>query len=267
VPILEGRSVERGDGAEAPPVAVVNEALARKYFPGTSAIGQRIKYGIDGDGPWVTIVGVAGNQKRTDLFQEMRLVEAPSMFRPLAQAPPADATLLVRSATTPASIGAALQRIIASVDPDLPVANLQPLQERVARDLAFPQFRAIVMGGFAMLALLLAAVGLYAVLSHGVAQRTHELGVRAALGATSSDLVRLIAVQALAPTLAGLALGGLAVAAFGRLLASLLYDVTATDPLTVAAVGFVMLIVAAAATLVPVRRAARVDPLIALRTD
>jgi len=268
VPLRAGRAFDDADGAEAPAVAVVNEALARKYFAGENPIGRRIKYGTPpASAPWVTIVGVAANQKSTNAFQEMSLTEQPFVFRPMSQAPPADATVLVRTAAGPETIARRIQRLVAELDPDVPVANVQPLRERIAKDAAYPQFRAAVLTAFAFLALLLAAVGVYGVLSQLVARRTQEIGIRVALGATPRQIVRLVSVQGGVPTVVGLAIGLASALAFERVLASMLYGVTATDPVTLAAVAGLLLIVAAAGMLVPARRAARIDPLAALRGD
>jgi predicted permease len=268
VPIRSGRAFEPVDRQEAPAVAIVNEALARKYFPDVDPIGRRIKCGTPADeAPWLTIVGVAGNQKSMNVFQEMNWVETPFVFRAMSQSPASEATLLLRTTATPTSIGASIQRIVASLDPDIPVASIQTMRQRIAKDLAYPQFRAAVLGGFSVLALLLAAVGLYAVLSQLVAQRTQEFGVRVALGARSWDIVRLVSIQGGVPTTAGLAIGVACAIAFERALASLLYGVTASDPMTLAGVGLVLFAMASLAMFIPVRKATRVDPLVALRTE
>jgi predicted lysophospholipase L1 biosynthesis ABC-type transport system permease subunit len=246
----------------------VNEALMRKYFPGVDPIGQRIKYGAPAaDSPWVTIVGVAGNQKSLNVFQEMNWVETPFVFRPTSQNPPPEATVLLRTAATPLSIGTSIQRCVAALDPDIPVASIQTMRQRISKDLAYPQFRAAVLGAFSMIALLLAVVGLYAVLSQLVAQRTHEFGVRVALGARSWDIVRLVGIQGGLPTVAGLVIGVVCAIALERFLASLLYGVTATDPMTLATVGLVLLAVASIAMVAPVRQAMQADPLVAIRSE
>jgi putative ABC transport system permease protein len=268
VPIRAGRAFERVDGQEAPPVAIVNEALARKYFPGVDPIGQRINTGTPAaEAPWLTIVGVAGNQKSLNVFQEMTWVETPFLFRPMAQNPAAEATLLLRSSAPPASMGASIQRVVANLDPDIPVTAIETMRQRIAKDFAYPQFRAAVLGGFSVLALLLAVVGLYAVLSQLVAQRAQEFGVRVALGARSWDIVRLVGIQGGVPTLAGLAIGVACVIAFERVLASLLYGVTASDPKTLAGVALVLFAMASLAMFVPARKATQVDPLSALRSE
>jgi putative ABC transport system permease protein len=268
VPIRAGRAFESVDRQDAPAVAIVNDALARKYFPGVDPIGQRIKSGTAaGEAPWLTIVGVAGNQKSMNVFQEMNWVETPFVFRPLAQNPAGEATLLIRTTALSTSVGASVQRLVASLDPDIPVTAIETMRQRISKDVAYPQFRAVVLGGFSVLALLLAAVGLYAVLSQLVAQRTQEFGVRVALGARAWDIIRLVGIQGGVPTMAGLAIGVACAIAFERVLAGLLYGVTASDPMTLAGVALVLFAMAWVAMFIPARKATRVDPLVALRSE
>ncbi|HWW82970.1 MAG TPA: ABC transporter permease, partial [Vicinamibacterales bacterium] len=161
VPTREGRTFEEADTDSAAPVAIINEALARKYFPNVDPIGRRIKYGSPPpESPWVRIVGVVGNQKGMDVFHEMNWVETPSMFRPVSQNPPTAATLVLKTSGSPAFVGPTVQQRIAVLDPDIPVANVETMREHIAKDLSYPQFRAAVLAGFASLALLLAGVGL-----------------------------------------------------------------------------------------------------------
>jgi putative ABC transport system permease protein len=196
----------------------------------------------------------------------MQWIDAPTIFRPVAQTAPLDATLVVRSAAA-ASVGATVQRRIAALDPDTAIADVQTLRDRLGKDLAYPEFRAAVLAGFAAIALLIAAVGLYAVLSQTVTERTVEFGVRMALGAHATDIVRLVALQGGVPTAAGLAAGIAAAVAMARLLSGLLFGVGAADPLSIGAVAVVLIVAAAAAMYFPARRASRIDPLIALRSE
>jgi putative ABC transport system permease protein len=263
VPLLTGRAFRAGDSADALPVAVVSRALARKYFPDGDAIGRRIR---TPNTAWSTIVGIVGDQKTMSVFQEMMWIDTPMIFRPVAQTAPLDATLVVNS-TAPASIGATIQRRITALDSGVAVANIQTLRDRLAKDFAYPEFRAAVLSGFAAIALLLAAVGLYAVLSQIVTERTPEFGVRMALGARTADIVRLVAVQGGTPTAAGLVAGIAAAIAIARLLSGLLFGVNAADPWSIAGVALVLLVTAAAAMYIPARRASRIDPLTALRSE
>ena len=263
VPLVEGRMFRAGDTADAPPVSIVNRALARKYFPDGDAIGSRIR---TPNSSWTTIVGIVGDQKTMSVYQEMVWVDAPMIALPIAQAAPFAATVVARSAAA-ASIGAAVQRRIAALDPGVAVANVQTLRERIARDFAYPEFRAVVLSGFAAIALALAAVGLFAVLSQIVTERTPEFGVRMALGARAADIVRLVAVQGAMPTAVGVVAGVAAAIAVARVLSGLLFGVGAADPSAIGGVALVLLVTAAVAIYLPARRASRIDPLIALRSE
>jgi len=263
VPLVAGRAFRSGDRADAPPVSIVSRALARKYFPDGDAVGRRIR---TPNTPWSTIVGIVGDQKTMSVFQEMRWIDTPMIFRPVAQTTPLDVSLAVNSAA-PASIGAALQRRITALDSGVAVANIQTLRDRLAKDFAYPEFRAAVLTGFAAIALLLAAVGLYAVLSQVVTERTAEFGLRMALGARTTDIARLVAVQGGIPTAIGLVSGVAAAMAIARVLSGLLFGVSAADPWSIAGVALVLGVAAAAAMYVPARRASRIDPLTALRSE
>jgi putative ABC transport system permease protein len=263
LPLLRGRAFDARDRENSLPVAIVNQALAREYFPGADPIGRQIR--IPGAMPWLTIVGVAGNLKHTELMNEMAWVETPIFYRPLAQEPRPAVQIGIRGAG--AASGPAIQSALAGLDPGIPVAQPELLTTRIARLLAYPRFRAVVLGFFALAALLLSAVGLHGVLSQLVAQRTREFGVRRAVGAQAASLLWLVARQAGIPVLAGLAAGLAGTVAFHRLLAGLLYGVRPADPVALAAVSATLVAVAATATILPARRAARVDPMLALRDE
>ncbi|HMF95304.1 MAG TPA: ABC transporter permease [Vicinamibacterales bacterium] len=263
VPLVAGRAFRAGDNAGAPPVSIVSGALARKYFPDGDAVGRRIR---TPNTSWSTIVGIVGDQKTMSVFQEMKWIDTPMIFRPVAQTTPLDVSLAVNSAA-PASIGAALQRRITALDSGVAVANIQTLRDRLAKDFAYPEFRAAMLTGFAAIALLLAAVGLYAVLSQVVTERTAEFGLRMALGARTTDIARLVAVQGGIPTAIGLVSGVAAAMAIARVLSGLLFGVSAADPWSIAGVALVLGVAAAAAMYVPARRASRIDPLTALRSE
>ena len=262
VPVLSGRVFDDRDRREGESVSVVNEALARKYFPGADPIGQRIKTPRT---PWTTIVAVVGNQKSMNVMHEMQWLESPFVYRPFADDAPAEATVLVRSPLEGG--GEAAQRAIAAIDPAVPVADVQTMRARLAKDLAYPQFRAAVLGAFAAIALLMAAVGLYAVVAQLVAQRTHEFGVRMSLGASTGAIVRLVALQGGVPALAGIAAGVAATLALERVIASLLYGVSAAGALTLVRVAALLLAAAFAAMIVPAVRATKIDPLAAIRAE
>jgi putative ABC transport system permease protein len=261
--LFDGRDVE---GSEA--VAIVNEALVRKYFPKENAIGAHIRVGEQANNKaWLTIVGIAGNERDRNFFREMSWEAIPLVFRPIAQQPPSSATLVVRTAQDQMQIGAAMQKEIWALDSNVPAGEVQPMDQQLSRVLAYPRFRAIVLGTFAGLALLLAGVGLYSVLAQSTSQRVQEFGVRMALGAGRTDVLRLVIRQGMLLTGAGLALGLLLASASTRLLTSLLYGVRATDPWIWFAVSLALLLVALLAMCVPAWRAARVDPVIALRYE
>jgi predicted permease len=266
VPLHRGRWFNASDRPWTPPVAIVNDAVVRKYFPDDDAVGQHIRYGTAADAPWLTIVGVVGNQKTTTVYQEMQWVESPVVFRPVLQVVPTDATVLVHT-SVPSSTGPILQRVLATVDPDVPVSDVQTLHQRIAKDLAYPQFRATLLGVFAGFALLLAVVGLYGVLSQLVAQRTHEIGLRMALGAQRGQVLTLVLRQGLFLIGTGLILGLAGAAALTRYLQGMLYGLTSLDPVTFVGASALLAAVATFASWMPARCATDVDPLVALRSD
>jgi predicted permease len=268
VPLRMGRGFDGTDGEQRPPVAIVNEALVRKYFPRENPIGKRVKFpDPHTDGPWLTIVGVAADEKGQNFFHPMDWEENPMVFRPLSQDAPPHVYLTFRTLTDSAAPAASIQKQIAALDDGVPIGEVQTMNERLSRKLSYPNLRAIILATFAGLALLLAAIGLYAVLSQLIAQRTQEFGVRMALGAQRNDLLRLVIREGMVLTFAGLA-AGLAIAlSLTGLLSSLLYGVKATDPLTLAGVSLLLVLVTLFATYLPARRASRVDPMVALRYE
>jgi predicted permease len=268
VPLELGRAFEDADREKSPAVAIVNEALARKYFPQVNPIGQRIKVGRPGtERPSLTIVGVVADEKGQNFFHQMSWEEAPAVFRPLNQDPPSHVSMVFRTPTDNTASAAMIQKQIAALDNNVPTGDVQTMNERLSRMLSYPRLRAIVLATFAGLALVLAAIGLYAVLSQLIAQRTQEFGVRMALGAQGSDLLRLVIREGMVLTFAGLAAGLMIAASLTGLLSSLLYGVKPTDPLTLAEVSLVLLLVTLLATYIPARRASRVDPMVALKYE
>ena len=268
IPLQGGRLFESRDQADSEAVTIVNEVLVRKYFPRENPLGKRIQVG-DGEStrPWLKIVGIAANEKEWNFFHEMNWEEIPLVFRPVTQDPPLRASLVIRAAGKHLSLGSALQRQIAQLDRDVPVGDLQTMDERLSRILAYPRFRAVVLGTFAGLALLLAGVGLYGVLSQWIAQRTQEFGVRMALGAQKRDVLTLVIRQGMLWVGIGLAAGLIATLTLTRFLSSLLYGVEATDPWTLVGVSLLLIFVALGAIYLPARRAAGVDPTVTLRHE
>ena len=266
LPLLQGREFSDVDRSNAMPVAIVNEAFARQYFPKGATLGRRIKLGEpDSKVPWLTIVGIAGDVSRPTLFEGYS--QGASVYRPLRQAPEGSIALFVRTTGDTRAVEAEVGRAVAGVDNNVPIPTVQTVKESLSFFLSEPRFRAKLFSLFALLALLLAAVGIYGVLSQRVAQRTQEIGIRVALGARRDDLLKLIIGEGLGLTLVGIAIGIAGSLALGRFLSSMLYGVTSTDPFTVAAVSCLLLLVALIACYLPARRAVRLDPLTALRCE
>jgi putative ABC transport system permease protein len=266
IPVWRGRGFGAQDQENSQPVAVVNAALAEKYFPGTDPIGEQIRL-TGGPMPWLTIVGVAGNLKHTQLMNEMSWVETPVFYRPLAQEPRQSIRIAVRTAGDVTLVAREIHKEIATVDPFIPISDVDTLDSRLAKVLAYPRFRAMVLAFFALSAMILSAVGLHGVLSQLVAQRIPEFGIRRAVGAQTGDLIWLIARQGGVPVVAGLAAGVCLTLAFNRVLVNLLYGIQTANPSVLAIVGLALLGATAPAILLPARRAARVDPMIALRDE
>jgi predicted permease len=268
IPLAEGRPFESRDQAGSEQVAIVNEALARKYFNREDTMGQKIRFlgEPDATNPWLSIVGVAANEKRSSLA-EMSWLDAPTVYRPIAQRPPGGAQLILRTASDQARIGAAVQQRLAAIDANVPITNVDTVQHMVSKRLAYPRFRAVLFGTFAALALLLAVVGLYGVLSQLVAQRTHEIGVRMALGAREGDVLRMVVREGLALSMMGVLLGLVATWWLTKFLTALLYGIGSMDPATLAAGSVILIAAGFLATYLPARSAARVDPNVALRYE
>ena len=263
VALLAGRSFNAHDREGSEPVAVINDTLAREYFLGRDPLGQRVR--VSKDAPYATIVGVVASEKQTTVTEEMNYVASPTLYRPLAQDPVARLSIAIRTASDAVPIGAAIRREMAALDPNLAVRDLESMRHKLATFMAYPRFRAVLLSAFAAFALLLAAVGLHGVLGQLVAQRTPEIGVRMALGASPADVAGLIVRQAGAPVVAGLGIG-LGLAMFlDRYFSRVLYSVRPRDPATLAGASLVLLAVAAVATALPAYRAAKTDPVEALR--
>ena len=269
IPIIAGRAISSSDGPSALPVAVVSDALVRTYWPGAqpaAVIGRRVHMGRDQttDSPWLTIVGVVASVRHWNLREEA----APELYMSMLQQPASRFTFVMRTdhgapaQAVTSGIRAALQR----VDPRQPV-TLRPLSEYVSSTLAQPRFRGTLLGTFAAVALLLAVVGIYGVVSFGVAQRTREIGVRIALGARPREILNMVLREGLVLTAAGLAIGIIASFWLTRLIQGMLFDVGRTDLVTFAGVSVLQIVTATLANYVPARRAAHVDPLIAMQIE
>ena len=262
VPVRRGREFTAADTLGSPGVVLVNEALARQYFPGEDPIGRRITIG-DGEPNWLTIVGVVGDVKHWGLSREVR----PQLFRPYTQAAWPFMTIVVKTAGPPARLATPIRRAMSRAEPDSPITAPQTMEEVVRRSVGSRRFPMLALTAFAAIALLLAAIGVLGVVSHAVTQRTHEVGIRVALGAPRSSVLWLMVRSSMRWVLVGVLLGGAAALGAGRLLAGMLYEVKPADPWVLASVGALLALVALGASYLPARRATRVSPLVALRSD
>ena len=268
VPLLKGRLLSAQDNMQAPPVAIINQALARRYWGDEDPVGKRFKPGVARawNEPWLTVVGVVGSVRQTGLNAD----PFPEYYLPFTYMRPRWAiprVLFIRSAGDPLSLVAAVKEQIWAVDKDQTIWAGRTMDEIVARWLAPRRFNLLLLGAFAALALALASVGIYGVMSYSVSQRTREIGVRMALGAGRRDILKLIVGHGLALTLGGVAAGLVASFTLTRWLESLLFGVSTTDPLTFAGVPLLLTAVAMLACYLPVRRAMKVDPMRSLRHE
>lgn len=262
VPLISGRWLDASDTADAPATVVVNQQFAKRFFDGKNPVGQHLQ--LSGD-PAKTreIVGVVGTIKHGSLDESPRS----AMYVSIDQLPPPDMTVIVRSSGNPAQLSAALRDTVQSLDPNQAISTIRSMDNVVSGSVAQPRFASQILGLFAILALLLAAVGLYGLIAYTVTQRTHEIGIRMALGAEPRDVLKLVIGQGLKLALVGAAIGIVGALALTRLMQGLLFQVSPTDPVTFIAVTALLTIVALAASYLPARRAMRVDPMIALRYE
>ncbi|HTR02307.1 MAG TPA: ABC transporter permease [Thermoanaerobaculia bacterium] len=264
VPLKEGRYFDATDTPTSPPVVVINEKMARKWWPHASALGKKIKQGFPQDkSPYREIVGVVGDVPQNGLDEAIRT----EVFLPMTQMQSDGMTLLVRTPGEPASLVKPAIAKIHALDKDLAVTAVQPMDQYIAESLARRRFHTLLLGAFGALALLLASVGIYGVVSYGVAQRRREIGIRTALGANPRDVLRLVFRQALRLAAIGLVLGAIAALGLTRFLASLLFGVGPTDPLTFGGVAILVTGIVALACARPARRAMAVDPATVLRAE
>ena len=257
--IVKGHPVAAG---ESLPSVVVNETFVRRFFSSEEPIGRRVRW--QDSSPWYTIVGIArdirGQGARNDTRAEMYIPNWQYLE-------PGGSGIILKAHSNPSALIAPLKGIVSSLDPNIPVSNVALLSDMVADSIDQPRFFAVLAAGFAALALVLAAVGIYGVMAYVVSQRTTEIGVRMALGATPSEVFRLVLGDGLKVTIVGIVIGVAGSLLVARWLTALLYGVTATDPVTLTATATILLMVAAAACVIPARRATRVDPMVALRAD
>ena len=262
--LLRGRLLDARDNATSPHTIVVNETLAKKMWPGEDPIGQRLKQGWpEWKTPWREVVGVVADVKLEGLAEPTPM----QVYLPIAQEPPEDFAIAVRTAGDPQAARSAVEAAVRSLDRDVPTYSVRTMDELVGSSTARERMSALVLVVFAAVALVLASVGLYGVVAHGVTERTHEIGVRMALGAKTADVLALVVGQGLATTIAGVAIGLAGAVALSRAIQSVLFGVKATDPATLAAVVAILVSVALVACYIPARRAILVDPTAALRSE
>jgi putative ABC transport system permease protein len=260
IPILRGRDFNEQDNASAPPTVIINEQLAKRIFPGADPIGKRLK--VQDDDTWMEVIAVTGNVKHFGLDAPTN----PEMYVSYQKFPWPFMSVVTRSRSG-ADLSNEIRNSVWRVDRDEPIPQIVTMDLLLSRSLADRRLNMTLLGIFGGVALVLAAIGIYGVISHSVSQRTHEIGLRMALGAETSDVIKLVLKNGMTPALAGVAAG--LVGAFGltRLMSSLLFGVTPTDFVTFAIVAVGLLTVALLACYIPARRATKVDPLVALRYE
>jgi predicted permease len=262
IPLLQGRLFNDTDNDKSPQVAVVNEAFARTYWPHRDALGKRFRRSREGS-PWVTVVGVTVNARTASLAEE----GVPQAYLDIYQTNEKRLAIFLRGHLDKAAIPEEVRTQVQSVDPTLPLSGAQTLSDTVSASLAERRFSMEIVGLFALTALLLAGLGIYSVISCMVNERTHEIGIRLALGATTANILDMVLRQGLKLAIAGAAVGLVGALIVSRLMVGLLYGVKPTDPVTFAGVAVLLLVVALFACYLPARRALRVDPMIALRCE
>ena len=265
IPLLKGRALAEQDTDTAPLVALINDTMARELWPDQEPLGKRIKFpgSEKNPQPWRTIVGVVGDVKQYGLDRK----DPMQIYLPEAQFPTQFTTLVIHTSSDPKNLIAAVRSEIHEMDKDQAVYNIVTMEQLLADSISLRRFSMLLLMIFAGVALVLAGVGIYGVISYSVTQRTHEIGVRMALGASRRDIIRLVVRQGMTMTLAGVGIGLVATLALTRVMESLLFGVSATDPATFIIISVVLTSVALGACFVPARRATRVDPMVALRYE
>ena len=262
IPIVRGRAFTAYDRADAPAVAIINETTARRYWPNEDPIGKRLAFGYY-QWRWCEIVGVVKDIKHYGLDRPSE----PEMYFPQVQEPSPFMVLDVRAASDPKQLAAAVQNQIWAVDNDQPVSNIRTMDQLFSASLSERRFQMVLLGIFGILALILAAVGIFGVMAYSVSRRTQEIGLRIALGAKAGDVLKLILGQGLKWSVLGVAIGLILALALSRVLSSLLFQVRATDPAILAGVSLLLGGVALLACYIPAHRATRIDPMVALRWE
>ncbi|MGE5321351.1 MAG: FtsX-like permease family protein, partial [Actinomycetota bacterium] len=262
IPLLRGREFNDRDGKGAPEVVVINDSMAKRFFHGRDPVGRMIRFSRESKDQH-QIVGVVADTRDINLTSKPR----PEIYFPILQDSYGELIIMVRSSLNPAAVTGLLQKSLWSVDKDEPLRRVSTMAEVISRSIAEPRFRTWVLTGFAASGLVLTLIGIYGVISYSVEQRTHEVGIRMALGAQPGNVLRLVLNQGVRLALAGAAIGLLGSLLLMRLLQNQLYDIRPRDPMTLIGAAAGMLLVAAGASYIPARRATRVDPMIALRYE
>jgi predicted permease len=264
IPLIRGRFFTEHDTHESAPVTIIDENMARSYWPDENPIGKRFKQGgPNSKSPWMTVVGVVGVVKHYALDTDSRV----AYYTPHLQRFDNTMCVVVRVTTGPLSIAAAVTREVWAIDPNAPIYDVKTMEQWLSESLARRRFAMISLGLFALVAMILAAVGIYGLMSYSVAHRTREIGIRMALGAQTRSVLKLIIGQGMLLASAGVGVGLIIAFAVTRFMASLLFGVNATDLLTFAAIALALAGVAALACWIPARRATKVDPMIAMRCE
>jgi len=261
-PLVAGRTFTEEEAWQRPNAVIINQTLQRRHWPNENPLGQRIKIGSP-DTPWLTIVGLAADVKESGLNSDTE----GGLYVPYVRMPVPRMTLVLRTGPEPLGLAAAASAELRRVDSEQAVSGISTLEQLLSETVAQPRFNTWLLALFALLALLLASVGIYGVIAYAVTARTPEIGLRLALGARPRDVLRLVVGQGMKPVAAGLALGLIAALGLTRWLKTLLFGVEATDPLTYAVIAALLAAVALVACYLPARRATRVDPLVALRHE
>jgi putative ABC transport system permease protein len=264
IPILSGRGFTDSDDDKALPVALVDQAFVRQYWSNDNPLGKRLKLGApQSTNPWLNVVGIVGDVKSESLESQ----EVPHIYLSDFQSPNFNSVIYARTAADPGVIGDAIRREVQAVDPDVPVYAVRSMEEVVARSMAQRRFALQILGVFAVIALLLASIGIYGVMAYTFSQRTHEIGIRIALGAQRQHILRMALGEGMVLVAFGLAAGLIGALLLTQFLRSLLFAVKPTDPLTFIAIAALLSAVALLACFIPAHRATRVDPLVALREE
>jgi len=262
--VKNGRAFTSQDARPAAGVVIVNEAFEKHHFPGQSAVGKRIHLlGSRAEAPWQTVVGVVSDVRQSGLAGDVTL----EVYTPVLEDAGGALSFVIRTAGAPTSLASAARAAVAQVDRNQPVHNVMTMEQRLANTMTSRRLNVILLGSFAAVALLLAAVGIHGVMSYLVTQRRREIGMRMALGAQRTDVLRLVIRRGMVLIGLGLAIGWIGSFGLTRFISSLLYEVSPTDPLTFAGVAVLLAAVALLACYIPARRAARTDPMVVLRQE